>query len=387
MTTSGKTLQDSTDRKIGNHSILSRRAFLKAAGLAGAGLTAGPAGAASAAAPPPHEARFYDKLKNNLVRCRLCPKGCVVPPGGAGYCRVRENRDGTYVTRVYGLPCAVHDDPIEKKPLFHVYPGSRALSIATVGCNMHCKFCQNWDISQASPDDVSPPYRAPETIAERAARQGCKTVAYTYNEPTVFCEYMLDCARAAREQGIGNVMISNGYIGREPLAAVCREMTAVKVDLKAFTQRFYREMCEGDLQPVLDILKSIKATGTWLEIVVLIIPTRNDSLDEIKRMAHWIVTELGPLVPIHFTRFHPCYKIVNLPPTPPSTLRDARDAALAEGCRFVYTGNMPGQAGEHTYCPGCNTPVVTRYGFLLLENRLRNGRCPQCNTEVPGIWA
>lgn len=336
--------------------------------------------------PDLHEARFYERLNNKTVRCRLCPRGCMVPTGRSGYCRVRQNRGGTYYTLSYGRPVAIHNDPIEKKPFFHVLPGSQALSIATVGCNIECKFCQNWDISQAGPDEVSPPYRSPSDIAELASQAHSRSVAYTYSEPTIFFEYMSDCSRAAAERDIGNVVVSNGYISEEPLKELCSLVTAIKVDLKAFTQDFYGKTCDGELQPVLDTLERISKSGTWLEIVVLIVPTLNDGSEETQRMAAWIVEHLGPDVPLHFSRFHPAYKIRNLPATPPHTLEKARATALREGCRFVYTGNMPGGEGEHTACPRCGERVIERYGFYVRKNALSEGACPKCGQAIPGVW-
>jgi pyruvate formate lyase activating enzyme len=281
----------------------------------------------------------------------------------------------------------MNNDPIEKKPFFHVYPGSRAFSIATVGCNIECKFCQNWDISQAEPDRVKVPFVPPSRIAELAVRNGSKTVAYTYSEPTIFHEYMVDCAKAVRERGLGNVVVSNGFIAEKPLKEMCKHMTAIKIDLKAFTQTFYGETCGGQLQPVLDTLKRLSESGVWFEIVVLVIPSLNDSVDEIRRMSAWIVKELGPDVPVHFTRFHPAYKIRNLPPTPPKTLQAARAAALEQGCHFVYTGNMPGHEGENTYCPACGAVVFDRYGHLLVSDTLAEGKCHACGASIPGVWS
>ncbi|MDI6774451.1 MAG: AmmeMemoRadiSam system radical SAM enzyme [Verrucomicrobiota bacterium] len=367
---------------------LSRRAFLRQAGTAAACCAAGrlAAGGEAPPAPKPYRASFYEKLGERKVRCQLCPWGCVVPDGRRGHCRARENRDGEYYSLVYGKPVVMNNDPIEKKPFFHVYPGSRSFSIATVGCNFRCAFCQNWDISQRDPDEVSPRFVAPADIAQAAVRQQCRTIAYTYGEPIVFYEYMADCARAAKDLGVGNVMVSNGTICEAPLKKLLPLMTAIKIDLKAFTQKFYEEVCGGRLQSVLDTLKRIVGGGTWLEIVVLTIPTLNDNMDDIKRMADWIVKELGRDVPLHFTRFHPDYKLRNLPPTPLKTLDAARETAARQGCRFVYGGNAPGQKGEHTTCPGCQTIIVERYGHNLLKNIVEDNKCAKCGRAVPGIW-
>jgi len=332
------------------------------------------------------EAAFYEEMEDEKVQCVLCPWKCVVPDGKRGMCGVRENRKGKYHTLVYGRPCALNNDPIEKKPFFHVYPTSKALSIATVGCNIECKFCQNWDISQANPDAVDVAYRAPADIAKLARQGNSRTIAYTYSEPTIFFEYMTDCARAAKDLGIGNVVVSNGFINEKPLKEVCSLMTAIKIDLKAFTQRFYGDVCSGRLQPVLDTLKRLADSGTWFEIVMLVIPTLNDDMDDIKRMAAWMLKELGPDVPLHFTRFHPAYKIRNLPRTPVRTVQKARETALAEGCNFVYTGNMPGGEGENTYCPKCGALLIKRHGFWSSQEGMVRGKCRKCGISIPGVW-
>jgi pyruvate formate lyase activating enzyme len=300
---------------------------------------------------------------------------------------VRENRQGRYISLVYGRPCAVHNDHIEKKPFFHVYPGSMAFSIATVGCNLHCKFCQNWAIAQAPPGKYEVEFHAPEAIAAAAHRAGSRVVAYTYSEPTIFYEYMVDCARAARDRGLGNVVVSNGFVQRQPLEELCTLVTAIKIDLKAFSPHFYRNVCAGELEPVKETLKVLAGAEVWFEIVVLIIPTLNDAPDEIKRMAAWIVKELGPEIPVHFTRFVPRYKILNLPPTPRRTLDRTRQIAVSEGCRFVYGGNMPGTRGENTYCPECGTCLVDRYGHSSRTIDLRENRCPKCGRNIPGVWS
>ncbi|MBN1673255.1 MAG: AmmeMemoRadiSam system radical SAM enzyme [Kiritimatiellae bacterium] len=352
------------------------------------GLAAGKRAArAEPPAPPaaePREARFYEKLDGGKVRCGVCPRRCVVADGERGYCRVRENRKGTYYSLVYGYPVSIHLDPIEKKPFFHVYPGSKAFSLATVGCNFTCRFCQNWEISQASPADFRRPFVAPEAIAQAAAHAKAKTIAYTYNEPTVFCEYAIDCAKAGNALGIDSVVVSNGFIGAEAQKALLPHVKAVKVDLKSFSQAFYADMCGGVLQPVLDSLKRIRESGTWLEIVTLLIPTLNDGADEIKRMSDWIVKELGPDVPIHFTPYHPAYKVRNIAATPPAVLRRAREIALGQGCRYVYGGGLPGGASENTWCPKCATLVVDRYAYHVTDHG--KGQCPKCGERIPGVW-
>jgi len=303
-----------------------------------------------------------------------------------GYCGVRENRGGKYYTLVYGQTSVTNLDPIEKKPFFHVYPGTKAFSIATVGCNIHCKFCQNFDIAKASPEDLPTNHFSPEDIVEMALQQKAKTIAFTYNEPTIFYEYMHDCAQAAKKRNLDSVIVSNGFICDAPQRTLFPLVKAIKIDLKAFTQSFYGKTCEGVLQPVLDTLKRLSESGIWYEIVNLVIPTLNDNTQDIQRMAAWIVKELGPDVPLHFTRYTPMYRLKNLPPTPAETLLQARATAMKEGCHFVYCGNQPGLEGENTICPGCHKIVVKRYGFRILENNLASGKCPFCNRVIPGVW-
>jgi pyruvate formate lyase activating enzyme len=336
---------------------------------------------------PAREASWYRKLEGLKVECQLCPQGCVVADMERGTCGVRENRGGTYFTLVHGVVCTVHADPIEKKPFFHVLPGERALSFAAPGCNVECKFCQNWEISQFRPEQVASVYVPPESLVEFARREGTHLTASTYSEPVVFWEYVRDAAKAARAAGLRPTVVSNGYIRPEPLAEVLPHLTAMKVDLKAFTEEFYERQVRGRLQPVLEALKVIRGSGVWLEIVVLLIPTLNDSPREIEAMSAWIVEHLGRDVPIHFTRFHPTYRLTNLPPTPVETLERAGRIATDAGLRFVYLGNLPGHPKESTYCPGCSVPLIRRMGFQVLENRLAGGACPDCGRSIPGVWS
>ncbi len=370
---------------------ISRRGFLAAAGatLAAGTLSGGLHTAAANArpeAPSPHEALFYERLKGNNVQCALCPRRCRVPAGERGYCRVRENREGRYLALTYGHPCAMNLDPVEKKPFFHVHPGTKAFSIATVGCNIHCRFCQNWDISQARPEELVTAYRTPDDIAAEAVRLGARSIAYTYSEPTVFYEYMLDCSKAARARGLDSIVVSNGFINDAPQRALFPHIKAIKIDLKAFTPDFYKDVCDGRLQPVLDTLKRLSTSGVWFEVVCLLIPTLNDGTDEIRRMAAWIVKELGPAVPLHFTRYQPLYQLRNLPPTPTDTILRARETAMNEGCLFVYTGNLPGLEGQDTQCPSCQGIVIRRYGYHIRENNLNAGKCGHCGRDIPGLW-
>lgn len=365
----------------------SRREFMKAAGLAAAGCAVCRGAVAATAADVPHEASYWDVVEGSTVRCLLCPWQCVVADGQRGKCEVRENRGGKYYSLVYGHPCAAHNDPIEKKPFFHVYPGSRAFSIATVGCNIECKFCQNWDIAQKRPEQAPTPFVTPDQIVEAAVAARSKTVAYTYSEPTIYYEYMRDVAKAAKAAGLANIVVSNGFIAEKPLKDLAPLLTAMKVDFKAFSTTFYEDVCGGQLEPVKETLKRLAGSGVWFEIVVLVIPTLNDDADETKRMAAWIVKELGPDVPLHFTRFHPNYKLRNLPPTPPETVIKARAIAMAEGVHYVYTGNMPGGEGDNTFCPKCKTMVLSRIGQTVLSDALAHGQCPKCGHPIPGVWA
>jgi len=334
------------------------------------------------------EALFYEKLPDERVRCLICPRKCVVDDVERGYCGVRENQGGKYYTIVYGRVCTYHVDPIEKKPLFHFLPGTTAYSLATVGCNMECKFCQNWEISQERPENVPAMNIPPEKVVEAALWNKAPTIAYTYTEPTVYFEYMVDTARQGRARKLKSVAISAGYINSEPLIVLAREVDAIKVDLKAFTQDFYAKTCNSTLKPVLDSIVTIKKSGTWLEIVYLVIPTLNDSEREIDTMCKWLSDHVGSEVPIHFTRFHPTFRLTNLPPTPVSTVERAREVALARGLKFVYVGNVPsGHPGESTYCPKCGETAIRRAGYTILGNYLRQGKCPKCSTPVPGVWS
>lgn len=334
----------------------------------------------------PVEAKYYKKLNDERVECLLCPRGCKVADLERGYCGVRENRKGKYYTLVHSRVCALNVDPIEKKPLFHFMPGSKAYSLATTGCNIECKFCQNWQISQFRPEQVKSFKLTPENVAKQAMIKRCTTIAYTYSEPTIFYEYMYDTAKESKKLGIKNVMISNGYMKKEPLIELCKELNAVKIDFKAFSEKFYKETCFGELKPVLETLLTLKDIGIWFELVVLVIPTLNDSANEFKAMCNWIRTNLGPDVPIHFTRFHPTYKIKNLPPTPVKTLENARNAALEAGLNYAYVGNVPGHAGEHTYCSKCNDIVIDRIGYFIRKIAIKDNKCAKCENPIPGVW-
>ena len=337
--------------------------------------------------PPAREASWYRKLPEGRVECQLCPRGCQVADAERGGCGARENRGGTYTTLVYGSACALHIDPIEKKPFFHVLPGAQALSYATAGCNVECKFCQNWEISQFRPEQVRSAWWPPEALAKAARQRELPLLAATYSEPAVFWEYVRDTAAAGRGAGVRSVVVSNGYIQETPLKEVLPLLAAVKVDLKAFSERFYREVVRGELKPVLKTLEVIRAGGVWLEVVVLLIPGLNDSEGEVRALVRWVRATLGTDVPLHFTRFHPTYRLTNLPPTPLATLERSWQIAKDEGLAFPYLGNVPGHAGESTYCPGCGHRLVHRIGFEVVENTMAGGRCPRCGRTIPGVWS
>ena len=330
---------------------------------------------------------YFTPLSNGEVRCELCPRRCQVPKGKRGACRVRENRDGKYYSLVYGNPCAIHLDPIEKKPFFHVLPSTTSFSLATAGCNFQCKFCQNWEISQATPEEVYNYDVPPERIVSKAKEMGARSVAYTYVEPTIFFEYMLDTGWLVKKAGLLNVCHSNGYINPDPLRSLCKVMDAANIDLKGFTDDFYRDLCDGERLPVLETLKTLKREKVHLEITNLVIPTKNDDPAVLKEMCLWIKKELGSDTPIHFSRFYPLYKLKTLPPTPVSTLERARAVALSVGLEYVYIGNVPGHEGENTFCPKCKKMIIQRSGYMVGEIHLKGGKCVYCGKPIPGIWA
>lgn len=321
------------------------------------------------------------------VQCLLCPRRCRLQENMRGDCRVRINLGGKLQTLVYGNPCAVHIDPIEKKPVYHMLPGSTSFSIATAGCNLHCKYCQNWSISQVPPEETNNLDMPPQKVVDYAIRGGCQSIAYTYSEPIVFYEYTLDTARIARPKGLKNIIVTAGYINPEPLRELCKYIDAAHIDLKGFTEEFYQDVCYGSLQPVLNTIKVAKELGVWIEIINLIIPTLNDDFGKIEEMCIWIKNNIGEDVPVHFSRFYPMYKLKNLPLTPVETLNNAREVALKVGLNYVYIGNIPGHPGESTYCPNCKNIVIGRIGYFIKENNLSNGKCKFCGKEIPGVWA
>ncbi|RLJ17513.1 AmmeMemoRadiSam system radical SAM enzyme [bacterium endosymbiont of Escarpia laminata] len=322
------------------------------------------------------------------VVCELCPRKCVIPEGGAGDCRVRVNIAGKLLASTYGRPSAMHVDPMEKKPLYHFHPGSPVFSIATAGCNLHCLNCQNWQLSQSGGEEIEEIFNAdPVDLVALARDQGCESIAYTYSDPVVFYEYVYDSSILAHEAGMQNVFITAGYINTEPLRRLCKVIDATNTDLKAFDDGFYRKTTGATLQPVLDALVTFREEGVWLEVTNLLIPTLNDDLSMIRRMAKWIRSELGEDTPLHFSRFHPMYRMRNLPPTSGETLDRARQEAMDAGLKYVYIGNISGHMGNSTYCPVDGTLLIKREGFLISEyNLTSDGRCPTCNEPVPGVW-
>jgi pyruvate formate lyase activating enzyme len=332
-------------------------------------------------------ARFYQKQGGNAVQCQLCPRGCTVTDGNRGYCRVRENRGGSYYTLIHSRVVAQHIDPIEKKPFFHFLPGTVAFSVASGGCNVNCKFCQNWEISQARPEELRSVYYSPQELASSAKNASCPAIAYTYSEPVVWTEYVLDSAEAGHRQGVRSVMVSNGFINQEPLKELCGRLDALKVDLKSYSESYYRDVVRGELKPVLNTIATAKKMARWLEIVYLVVPTLNDSDTEFRNLARWMKAEIGPDVPIHFTRFYPLYLLKNLPPTPVATLERAKAIADAEGLQYAYIGNVPGHPAENTYCPKCRQLLVERAGFTIRQMNLEKGKCRKCGHSVPGVWS
>jgi len=363
-----------------------RRYFLKQSAALASGWALASSGFASSPKYQPVKARYYQKLDGKKVKCELCPWQCVVESGKLGHCRVRQNIDGTYYSLVYGRIAAQHNDPIEKKPFYHFLPKTNAFSIATAGCNVSCKFCQNWELAHRGPEEIFSAVLKPEEIVQYAKRWNCQSIAYTYNEPTIFTEFMLDTSTIAKEQGVRNVVKSNGFISKKALMDLCQVVDAYSVDLKAFTQKFYSDLVGGQLAPVLESLVTLKSQNIWTEIVYLVVPTLNDDEQEIRDMVQWIVKELGEDVPLHFSRFYPKYKLRNLPPTPVTTLEKCRNIALEGGLHYVYMGNVPGHMGGNTICPNCHKLILGRVGYQVFENHVINGKCQFCGNQIAGVW-
>jgi len=370
-----------------------RREFLKESlcALCEAGLLVSPFSLAFAGQKfnpsDPHvkEAYFYKTLKNKRVQCNTCPNSCVVEPGQRGKCGTKINLSGKLYSLSYGNPCTIHADPVEKKPLLHFYPGTKTFSLAVAGCNFWCLNCQNWEISQTTPDKTRNLNLPPEQAVKSATEYKCRSIAYTYSEATTFFEYMMDISSKARKKGIKNIYVSNGYISQEALDRLCTVIDAASINLKSFSDKIYWKLNGGHLEPVLNTLKTLHQRGVWLEIINLVIPTYTDDLEMIKKMCGWIVKNLGPDYPLHFSRFFPQYKLTKLPPTPVEILHQAKHIAEKEGLHHVYIGNVPGM-GDKVICPGCKKPVVKRRGYTLLSVDIKEGKCEFCKQPVSGRW-
>jgi pyruvate formate lyase activating enzyme len=332
------------------------------------------------------EAAFWSRADLG-VQCVLCPFNCYLTEGARGRCRVRMNRGGALYTMVYGQAVSLNLDPIEKKPVFHMLPGTGILSFATVGCPLRCSFCQNWSLSQVYPEQAGKgDILTPEAIVAAAVNNRIPSIAYTYGEPAVFYEYMYDTAKLAKKRGLRNVVVTSGYINREPLLRLAPYLDVVKVDLKGIRAEFYESEVGGYLPAVLDTLKLLAKTGVQVEVVNLVVPGRNDSAEDFNQLAKWVRDNMGKDTPLFFSRFHPDYRLKNLPPTPIATLEMARKIALAVGLRYVYLGNVPGHPAESTYCPDDGTLLIERSGFQVGRISLVGGKCPKCGRKIPGIW-
>ncbi len=346
-------------------------------------LAQGPSKGFVAPVPSP----WYSKLSRGAVRCELCPNQCTIEPDKRGSCQVRENKEESLYTLAYGNPVLVRDDPVERNPFFHVRPGTRSLSLSTAGCNLACRFCEVWDMALVAPEDVYAHDMPPQRVLEHAQATEVGAVCYSFGEPVVFYEYMAAIARLAEEAGMLNLMQTAGYVQPQPLAELLPYLDAVNVDLKGFEPSFYREAVGGELEPVLQTLKQVRDAGVHIEITNLLIPTLNDDMDVIEDMCRWIADELGPDVPLHFARFYPLYKLLDLPRTPVSALDKARQRALQAGLRYVYVARVPGHEGEDTFCPDCGELIIDREGFVVDAIHVEDGRCRFCGTDIPGYFA
>ena len=324
--------------------------------------------------------------KEKTVKCLLCSQECLIKENEHGKCRGRINFKGELHSLVYGRPISIHIDPIEKKPFYHFLPGSEAYSLATAGCPLSCMFCQNWEISQSSPEDNQVRFTPPTEIVNNSKQKNVPIIAFTYNEPTTFFEYMVDIASEAKKQNLRSVLVSCGFMNPEPLKELCEVLDAIKIDLKGYSENFYKNVCHASLSPVLRTIKQIAKSKTHLEIVNLVVPTLNDSDKMMSELVNWIANEIGDDVPIHFTRFHPDYKLLNLPPTPISTLEHIRELAMSKGIHYAFVGNVPGHEGNNSYCPSCRKAIIMRSGFFLTENNIKNGKCGFCGTAIAGVW-
>ncbi len=334
----------------------------------------------------PAKASWFRQVDDNTLECLLCPNACLLEEGQRSVCRVRENRNGQGYTLAFGNPALIQEDPVERKPFFHVVPGSRALSVSTAGCNLSCKFCEVWDMALVKPEDVYAYDMPAEEVVAMAQASQVRSVSFAFGEPVVFHEYMIRIAGLARDSGMLNLVHTGGYIRPEPLRALCKVIDAANVDLKGFDPDFYRQYVGGDIKVVLDTLLAMKKSGIHVEVTAIVIPTLNDDPRTISRMCSWIVGELGPDTPLHFARFYPLYRLSGLPRTPVSTLDMARDTAREEGLNHVYVAKVTGHEGENTFCPGCGEMIISRLGFIVEQVRVSQGRCDLCGHDIPGIW-
>jgi len=335
-----------------------------------------------------HPASYWKSVGKGKVQCVLCPNQCVIPPGGRGICRVRANYNGKLYLLVYGRPCVVKVEPIEKQTFLHFLPGSKCLALGTAGCNLGCLYCQNWKFTMAMPEQVKSYNLSPQGVVALARKYRLPVISFTFNDPVVIAEYVLDTAKIARRYGIRTVLVTGGYINPGPLKDLCRVVDAIKVDLKGFDKNFYRKVVKGERDYVLRAMKVIRAEGVWLEVVNLVIPKQNDHPRQVEALCKWVKVNLGRDTPLTFSRFWPNYKLKNLPPTPVSTLEKCRQIGYKVGLRYVYIGNVPGHPGQHTYCPRCKRRIIRRAEFSVREIRLkRGGRCAYCGYRIPGVWA
>jgi pyruvate formate lyase activating enzyme len=370
----------------------SKREFLKKCLVLSAGIMCSPISKAAGSNGMNEQqaklllAMFQEETPRGTM-CRICPNECVLKEGEISKCNNRRVHNSKLYTMAFGNPCSVNIDPVEKKPLYHFFPGSRAYSIATAGCNLVCLNCQNWSISQTGPDKTRNFDMPPETVVNEAAKSSCRSIAYTYSEPTTFYEYTYETAVLARKAGIKNIVKSNGYINQEPLKKLCSVIDAANIDLKSFNDSTYLRLSGAKLQPVLDSLKTYREMGVWLEITNLIVPTWTDNTDEIGKMCKWLSDNGFKDTPLHFSRFYPTYKLEQLPPTPVEVLRSAARIAAGEGLKYVYIGNIPGNEMADTICPSCGTTVIARQGFRIISNDISGGKCKKCGKDVNGIWS
>ena len=377
---------------------LTRAEFLRQAGRLGLGIALCPSALGAAGRYRPrgrrrsrptgtrYEVEYYKKLPGQRIQCQTCPHECMLGNGEVGTCRSKKNIGGKHYLEAYGSLCVLNLDPIEKNPLYHVFPGSKVMSVAAGGCNLKCQYCQNWEFSQKRPGQVAK-LSLPPALAARKAKETCKGIAYTYTDPVAYYEYAKNTARKAKRAGLINTCCSAGYIQPRPLKDLCRDATAFTITLKAFSESKYLDLCQVSMAPVLASMQTVKEQGVWLEVVSLIVPGYNDDIADVRRYAKWMVKELGRDVPWHFSRFVPAFKMQGRQPTPVKTLEAARDAALDAGLRFVYVTNVAPHEGNHTYCPSCHKVVVERLGFKVLKKRLAGNRCGHCGSAIPGVWA